>query len=370
MNRKYVIAAIAAGATIAGCGWYFFKASQRKAAEMQAQLQHALSLAKDGNFADCTALLQATVLEMQQFYGPDDPAAIHAVSILAGVLHRQNILAEAETLMRECAAGLDRTLGEDHEESLGCHSELIDILGAAGKTSEALAMGSKLFDRLCKKLGPNHLHSVKVGVAVCTFMRQEGRLTDSADLARVLVESCRSGSPSAPSAPEPLYISLRALTEILRDTGNIDEAIQCAHELVAVSTANSLEADGSPQSHYLLLNLQMSVGIEDALLTARSIANYCEQQHGALSHEHVESQLVLARLLHQGGVFQEAFTVWESAYVVLSQNLGQEHPEILDLQVRVLTCVRSHRLPPHDTALCHHAPGSNGHLLAADRPTR
>jgi len=118
MNRKYVIAAIAAGATIAGCGWYFFKASQRKAAEMQAQLQHALSLAKDGNFADCTALLQAAVLEMQQFYGPDDPAAIHAVSILAGVLHRQNNLAEAETLMRDCAAGLDRTVGEDHFQQM------------------------------------------------------------------------------------------------------------------------------------------------------------------------------------------------------------------------------------------------------------
>ena len=382
MNKKYVIAAFAAGATIAGCGWYFFKASQRKAAEMQARLQGALLLAKDGDFDQSTQELQACVQEMQEFYGPNDPVTMHAVSILAGVLHRQNRLPEAEQLMRACAVGLDQALGADHDESLGCHTELLRILSDAGKASEALEHGNQLFERLCKKLGPNHLQSVNVGVTVCTLMKQEGRLQDSEDLAHLLVDSCRSGSPSAPSTPEPLYAALRALAEILRDSGNLDEAIQCvlplpplhvcdipplsplhfcnilrmcAHELVAVSTANSLEADGTPQSHYLLLNLLMSSSrIDDALLTARCIVNYCEQQHGLLSQDHVQSQLVLARLLHQSGAFEEAVSVWGRASVVLTQNLGEEHPEILDLQVHDLVasalaahCTHTRLVLPH-----------------------
>ena len=356
MNKKYVFAAIAAGATLVGCGWYYFKASQRKAAELQEQLHIALRLAQESNFDDCVSLLQSTIEEMKEFYGPDDATVIHTVAILAGILHRQNKLPEAELLMSQCCIGLDKALGADHEESLGCQTELMNILGAAGKSAEALATGTKLFDLLCKKLGPNHVQCVTVGAALCAFMKAEGEMQQSIDLARIMVESCRSGTPCAQSSPESLRVALQVLTELLSESGNIEEAIHTAQELVAVCTANSLEADGPPQSHYTLLNLQIKVSIEDALLTARLTANYCEQLHGAGSHEHVESQLVLARLLSQSGLFQEAFTMWErvcvsrpkictpfafelngaNRYGALEQTLGAEHHELLDMQVRTL----------------------------------
>jgi eukaryotic-like serine/threonine-protein kinase len=336
MNKKYIVAAITAGATLVGCGWYLFKVSQRQAEEMQQQLHDALRLAQETKYDECTSLLQDTIEKMKSFYGPEHPTTIHTVAILAEILHRQNKLPEAEALMRACCLGLDQALGCDHEESLGCQTELMHILGDAGNTSEALATGRKLFDTLCEKFGPNDLQCVKVGSALCAFMKAEGELQPSVDFARILVESCRSGSPSAASSPESLRLALQVLTELLRDAGNTDEAICCAQELVAVCTANNLEADGPPQSHYLLLNLQLAVSIEDALLTARSAANFCEQQHGAQSHEHVESQLVLARLLSQSGAFQEALTTWERVFVVLAQSLGTEHHEILDMQVHTI----------------------------------
>jgi hypothetical protein len=333
MNKKYIFAAISAGAALAGCGWYLFKVTQRQAAEMQQQLHTAIRLAQESKYAECESLLQDTIEKMKEFYGPENATTIHTVAILAEILHRQNKLPEAEALMRVCCIGLEKALGPDHEESLGCQTELMHILGAAGKTSEALSTGTKLFDTLCKKVGPNDVQSVKVGTALCAFMKAEGELQPSVDFARIIVESCRSGSPSSCSSPEPLRLALQVLTELLRDAGNIEEAIYCAQELVAVCTANNLETDGPPQSHYLLLNLQLAVSLDDALHTARSAANFCEQQHGALSHEHVESLLVLARLLSQSGGFQEALATWERAFVVLAPALGPEHSEILDMQV-------------------------------------
>jgi hypothetical protein len=333
MNKKYVLTAIAAGATLVGCGWYLFKASQRKSSELQERMHESLRLAQESKFDDCVSLLQGTIEEMKQFYGPDNPTTMQTVAILAEILHRQNKLPEAEILMRQCCYSLDKSLGASHEESLGCQTELMNILGAAGKTSEALITGTKLFELLCNKLGPNHVQCVTVGSALCAFMRAEGEIQQSVDLARIIVESCRSGSPSAPSCPESLHMSLRVLAELLRDAGDTEESIHIAQELVAVCTANNLEADGPPQSHYLLLNLQMEFKIEDALLTARSTANYCQQLYGAGSHHHVESQLVLARLLTQNRIFQEAFTTWQLAHDALAQTLGADHHDVLDIQV-------------------------------------
>jgi tetratricopeptide (TPR) repeat protein len=372
MNKKYVIAAaVAAGVAVAGCGWYIMKYSQRKAAELQEQLHTAIRFAQESKLDDGVTLLQSTIEEMKEFYGPENPTTIHTVAILADLLHRQNNLPDAEALMRACCVGLDKALGEEHEESLGCHSELMQILAQAGKTSEALATGTRLFDILCKKLGPNHVQCVKVGASLCEFMKAEGGLQHSVDLARIMVESCRSGSPSAASCPESLLLSLQLLTSLLRDCGDIEDAIITAQEAVAVTTANNLEADGAPQSHYTLLNLQLAVRVEDALLTARSTANYCEQLHGAQSHQHAEAQLVLARLLCQCGGFQEAHAIWERVFVVLAQTLGPDHPDILDMQV-----MRASAAPPPPTHTHTHthttppAAGANGVLLAADGPPR
>lgn len=345
MNKKYIFAAVTAGAALAGCGWYLFRASQRQAEEMQEQLHAAIRLAQESKYEECEALLQDTIEKMKDFYGPENATTIHTVAILAEILHRQNKLPEAEALMRACCVGLDKALGPDHEESLGCQREFMHILGAAGKTSEALATGTKLFDILCKKFGPNDLQSVKVGCALCAFMKAEGELQPSVDFARIIVESCRSGSPSAASSPEPLRQALQVLTELLRDAGNTEEAICCAQELVAVCSANNLEADGPPQSYYLLLNLQLAVRIEDALQTARAAANFCEQQHGPQSHEHVESLLVLARLLSQSGGFQEALATWERAFVMLAPALGPEHHEILDVQARAPAAAAATTVP-------------------------
>ena len=334
MNKKFVFAAVAAGVTIVGCGWYYIKATQRKAVELQEQLQAALQLAEESKFDECVSLLQDSIEKMQQFYGPNDPHAIHTVAILANILHRQNKLPDAERLMRQCCVGLDAALGADHEETLNYQNELMNILFTAGKTSEALVVGTKLFDLLCNKLGPNHLQCVKVGASLCSFMQAEGEIQQSVDFARIMVESCRSGSPYCASSPESLHLSLQILTQFLTEDDKIEEAIQCAQEMVAVCTANNLEADGPPQSHYTLLNLQTKVRIEDALLTARSTANYCEQLHGTQSLEHVGSLGFLARLLSQVGIFQEAFATWERVYCALEPTLGPEHHELLDTQVR------------------------------------
>jgi hypothetical protein len=365
MNKKYIIAAVAAGATLAGCGWYWIKASQRKAAELHDNLQTALRLAQESKFDDSVSLLQSTIEAMNEFYGAADPASIHTVAILAEILRRQNKLPEAEALMRSCCEGLDKALGADHDESLCCHTEFMHILGAAGKTSEARSTGAKLYDRLCKKWGSNHATSVKVGSAVCSFMKQEGDLQQSVDFARIMVENCRSAAPNTPTSPEALNLSLQVLTELLRDSGDIEAAIQIAKESVAVCTASNLEAGSDPQAHYTLLNLQIAVRIEDALHTARCAVSYCKQLYSPQSHQHLESELVLARLLSQNGIYQEAFETWERVFAQLVQKLGPEHHEILDMQARLP--IHSLRFAPFTYQVL--LAGSNGYVLAANGPS-
>ncbi len=97
------------------------------------------------------SLLQATIEEMKEFYGPENPTTIHTVAILADLLRRQNNLSDAEAFKssRGCCA---TAATSDPLRSGGCcsvHANNLEAddssaLRAVGAAQRAKSAGQRL----------------------------------------------------------------------------------------------------------------------------------------------------------------------------------------------------------------------------------
>jgi len=98
-----------------------------------------------------------TALEIRRaLLGPDDPAALDALSSLATNLRQQAKPVEAERLQREVLAGVERRFGTEHPRHAQAESDLAAILFEAGRQEESLELQRHALGTWERTLRPGH----------------------------------------------------------------------------------------------------------------------------------------------------------------------------------------------------------------------
>jgi tetratricopeptide (TPR) repeat protein len=100
----------------------------------------ALTLSRQGRFADAEKLLRETLDIKRHVLAPEHPSILSSMGSLGMVLTRQGRFAEGEKLLRETLEIQRRVLGPRHPDATTSEYNVVVTNALAGKREEALGL--------------------------------------------------------------------------------------------------------------------------------------------------------------------------------------------------------------------------------------
>src|SRR5208282_612877 len=116
----------------------------------------AVTLRKEGHFAEAEKLQRQTLEIERRVLGPEAPNTLSDTIPLATTIRQESRYSEAEKLEQPTVATMRRVLGPEHPYTLTATDELAQTLGKEGRYEEAEKLARETLEIQRRVLGPDH----------------------------------------------------------------------------------------------------------------------------------------------------------------------------------------------------------------------
>ena len=132
----------------------------------------------------------------REVYGDDHPLT-HGCAINVAILRGQlGAAAEAQDILEQASAALERRLGPDHHYTLTCLVALATVLAGAGDVEQAEHRGERALVALRERIGDDHPHTLACAVNLAIDRQASGSVGPGRDLAAAALERYRRVLPT------------------------------------------------------------------------------------------------------------------------------------------------------------------------------
>lgn len=142
------------------------------------------TLARRGDVKGAVALMERELELWGERLAAEDPVFLSLCSSLGGVLAGAERYKEALPLLRTCAEGRRRVLGEDHAETVDALAAWAAAVGASGDAERAEELLAELYERQCARYGEAHPRVEVILANRAVFLRRLGRLDEAVEASR------------------------------------------------------------------------------------------------------------------------------------------------------------------------------------------
>ena len=150
--------------------------------------------------------------------GQDHPDTLKTVTNLGNLFYQQGKLDEAHSMYERSLRGYEKSLGQDHPDTLNTAHNLGSLLHQQGKLDEAKAMWERALRGQEKSLGPDHTDTLMTVNNLGFLLYQQGKLDEAKVIYERALQACEM-------VLGPDHKTIRELTECLEDFGPLQVAI-------------------------------------------------------------------------------------------------------------------------------------------------
>ena len=234
----------------------------------------------------------------------------------------------AETTHRQALSLREKSLGEEHHQTLVSMGEVATALYDQGNYKEAESMEKQTLVLMKKVLGSEHLYTVGSEGVLALILTRLGRYEEAESLNRQMLEWTEK--VLGLEHPETLT-SMKNLAVVLSGQGKNEEAESINRQaLVQQEKVLGLE---HPETLISMNNLAVVLSVQGKYEEAKSMNRQAlVQQEKVLGLEHPETLKNinnLAYVLNCQGKYEEAESMNRQALVRQEKVLGLEHPDTL-----------------------------------------
>jgi cellulose biosynthesis protein BcsQ/tetratricopeptide (TPR) repeat protein len=131
---------------------------------------------REGKLRQALAALEESLSLRQRSLGEDHADTLASKTNLAGALRQQGRLDEAQFLDECILEARERMLGTEHFDTLTARANLAATLGLQGRVAEALVLQDNVLDTYARLFGPDHLQTLGAKAARAELLLQRGDL--------------------------------------------------------------------------------------------------------------------------------------------------------------------------------------------------
>jgi serine/threonine protein kinase len=276
-----------------------------------------------------------SLLEAARKRDPQSGEFYRALDEVAHILrHRGRSDAEATKLAETATAGLERTQGADHPDTLNALGHLAMAYLNTGKVPEAIALFERVRDAQIARLGPDHADILSTLNGLAAAYLAAGKVSE----AIALFERVHDAQIARLGLNHPgTLITLDNLAGAYHSAGRLREAI-ALYERVRDAHIARL---GSDHADTLITLRNLAAAYQSAGRLREAIALYerVRDAHIArLGPDHADTLITLeslAKAYRAVGKVPEAIAVWERMRDAQIAQLGPDHPSTL-ITLRIL----------------------------------
>jgi tetratricopeptide (TPR) repeat protein/tRNA A-37 threonylcarbamoyl transferase component Bud32 len=136
-----------------------------------------------GEYARATPYLQTALKRHTELFGPDHPATLRVVNLMARLLDESGRCGEAEPLLRRNLETCRRALGPEAAATLDAASQLGVLLRKERRLDEAEPLLRQALDARRRALPPDHPDTLRAVRELCLLRVDRGRFADAEALA-------------------------------------------------------------------------------------------------------------------------------------------------------------------------------------------
>ncbi len=166
----------------------------------------AMTLFKDGKLAEAESLLKQSLAEVEKELGPKNPNVARILNELAYVDSAQGKYPEAEPLFQRAVAIVEKSLGKDNANLASVLRGLASAYAAEGKYAEAEPLFRRALAIAEKSYGPDHANVAAVLAGYAELLRKTGKADEAAQMdarARKIRGEPSGDTRSAAASPTP-----------------------------------------------------------------------------------------------------------------------------------------------------------------------
>ena len=220
----------------------------------------ALALQNSGKYDMAEALERSVLNVRERVLGPEHPDTTNSMNNLASTLSSLERHTESEIIYRRAFEIRSRTLGYEHRHTLASMDNISIVLKDQGKFDESEILHRKVFQIREKTLGPDHPVTMYSLCNLGVVLHSQGRLKESEMFQRRAYE----GRIKLLGADHPsTMISMGDLAYVLRDQGKSEESEMLQRRLIKLSeTVLGLEHPDTVSRKKCLETMNMEVKIK------------------------------------------------------------------------------------------------------------
>jgi hypothetical protein len=288
---------------------------------------------EQGERESAVADIEAALARAELALGPSHRISLALRHDLASVLQLLGKFQEAADVNAEAVRLRERTLGQDHPQTLFTRNLAATLKFRLGDEAGALADLETIHAARRRVLGEAHPSTLSSGLNLATALVNQGEAARSSTLARAALDglSARFGPAHrlALTARDTLALALERL-------GQVEEAANMhAGTLELYEDLGRLDA---PEALGVLNNLAMlRMDAKQFELALSHFDLLTDRARTALGAEHVYSGMFAgnrAQCLAELGRLGEARSEFESSLMVLRSTLGEAHPRTQRVQAQ------------------------------------
>jgi CHAT domain-containing protein len=295
--------------------------------DLLALMQRITALAKEGRYAEATALARKLESEAEKASGPQSPLTATTLVVLAQTLQTQGQSAEAEKHLRRALAIREKSLTPQHPDVAAVLSTLgqIELNQNRLPDAERDLVRAVAIDEAA--LGPDHLTTALARMPLGNLRHQQLKETEALDIFNRALATFRK---AAGQADIMVPVALNNIAEVYQAQGKLQPAEQNYRDALGRQ-----EKQHGPDSLYLtatlnnlgeLKRLQGELGVAEQL-ARRALA--IREKTLAPDHPDVAASLNnLALVFSRQGRAQEAEGLLLRALAIQEKAFGPDHPNV------------------------------------------
>jgi tetratricopeptide (TPR) repeat protein len=290
---------------------------------VQGELAHILGH-RGRRDAEVMKMAESAAEGLKHILGPDHPATLNALAILAGAYQDAAKLTEAIALFERVRDVTIAKLGPDHLDTLAALAGLAGAYQAAGKLTEAIALFERVRDVTIAKLGSDHPDTLATLASLGVSYWSTKQLDKSVPLFEEVLKrkEAKLGRQHLESQQAVANLGVN-----YKDAGRLIEAIPLLEE--------ALHASGKfPNLRWVdaqLLDAYAKAGRSaEAIPLFEATLKLRESKLGADHPDTLTSRNSLATAYRTAGRTAEAMSLYEATLKLYESKLGPDHPNTLD----------------------------------------
>jgi len=294
---------------------------------IKTQIERGALLRMRGKIDESEDLLNATMKEVRETFGPDDANVARCMQALCCVKRDRADLEAAETLCRDAVAIFRRSEDAPRSDLSNALNDLSLVYDNAGRLTEAYDTLSEAIDLSIAARGPAHYETVVLISNLGGILKRLGRYEEAEQRYREALDR----TAAAVGKEHPNYATmLNALGSLMIQTKRYEEGVPVLEEAYRIRLKRF--GDDHPSVAVTLNNLAMAhyqVGeLRAAADSFRKAADVYAKARGADHPSVAAIKGNLAAVLRADGRYEEAAAILREVLTTQRATLGPEHERV------------------------------------------